>query len=407
MTVQPLMARLSQRLPFYGLAFLCVFLPFYNSLAGLGIGLTGLGVLAALFGRGRRQLLSRDLGPVYLFFGACLIATLANPQTLSLSLVGLRKALLYLFIVIGCRLALRNQVAMKRCLGLVSAAAVTAALDGYYQLFAGRDFFSLRPLMTYPQGMVIRITGPFQQAATLAIYLECVLAGLFVALLAPLQRSKVREMAAAAVLTGALILTFTSASPLALGTVFFIATIALRRPRLNVLFGGVPLLFLSIPTEMRAHLMRLLTENILHRGRMLQIGWQIFRERPLFGHGLNTFSHSYVAHAGPGDPFYGMGGPYAHNMYMHLACETGLLGLAAFLGLLVFILRRLLRREADGPANGKDAALRTGLAMALIAYLIHGFLESSLQTSHGALIFWVLTGLCLATFGFTRRENLV
>jgi len=409
MTRRGALASVSQRLSFYGLAFLCAFLAFYNSLASIGIGLAGLGVLTALLSRQRREFLRPHLRPAYFFFGACILATLANPQTLSLGLVGLRKALLYLFCVLAAVCGLNGTSRMRRLLALILACAFIASLDGYYQLAAGRDFFSLRPLMTYPQvmtypqGMVVRVTGPFHQAATLAIYLECVLAGLMIRLIAKSKRPRLKETIAAAALLGAIILTFTPASPVVLGAVFFIAALRVRRPRLLGLLLAMPLVFVLIPTEVRAHLLRLLSENLVSRARMLEIGLQIFRERPFLGHGLNTFSQNYVAHALPGDPFYGLGAPYAHNMYVQLACETGLGGLAAFFGLVTVLLRRLLRPEGGGPAGD----LRTGLAFALIAFLLHGLFESSLQTSHGALIFWVLTGLCLATFGFTRRENLV
>jgi len=380
-----------QRLCFYGLAFLAFFLPFYNSLASFGIGLMLLGVIATVFSRKRGQLLDRDFGPVALFFGACLLSLLVNPAAFPMSLVGLRKGLLYLAIVLGCPLALRNTDQNIKLIALLTGAALVTAGDGIYQLLAGYDFFSSRPLMTYPQGMVIRVTGPFKQAAACAIYLECVLAALIVTVIGRARRDRLKETIACALLLGTLLLTLTPATPLVLGTVFLITTLIFRKPRLNLIFLAVPAALWAFPADTRSHLLRLLAENTAARLRMFEIGCRIFFERPLFGHGLNTFSHNYSAAAQAGDPFFGMGAPYAHNMYIQLGCETGLFGLAAFGYLIIWTLRRLLRE------GGRGLMLRRALAMSLIAYLIHGIFESSLQTSHGALIFWILIGLCLAS----------
>ncbi|MGE5280434.1 MAG: O-antigen ligase family protein [Deltaproteobacteria bacterium] len=389
---------------FAGLAFVAFFLPFYSSLTGAGIGLVFLGTLGIGTAKGRGLLRNAPLGPVFLFFGASLLASITHPATLPVSAVGLRKSLLYLFVVAGGALVLDDKARLKQLLGLILASALLAAADAHYQLLSGRDFFSLRPLMTYPGGLIIRVTGPFKQAALLAIYLECVLAGCAVFIAAPSsRRTRLAATAAGALLAAAILLTLTPASLVVLAALFVFLTIAVRRPGLNALFLALPAAFWSIPPGTRHALIRLLAQNLVSRGRMFLIGARLFLERPFLGHGLNTFSADYAAAARPGDPFYGAGGPYAHDMYLQLACETGLVGLAAFLGLAAWLLHRLLKPEREDPQAPRDQRLRLALALSLIAYLIHGLFESSLQTSQGALIFWVLTGLAIAA-GRRRRS---
>lgn len=92
-------------------------------------------------------------------------------------------------------------------------------------------------------------------------------------------------------------------------------------------------------------------------------------ERPVFGHGVATFA---VPHAdGPGHP-----PRTAHNIYVELFYETGLIGLAAYLGWLghaALRLRRSTRKNSADPwITSRAVALQGGLASFLIAGLTLG-----------------------------------
>ncbi|MFX7257629.1 O-antigen ligase family protein, partial [Acinetobacter baumannii] len=75
-----------------------------------------------------------------------------------------------------------------------------------------------------------------------------------------------------------------------------------------------------------------------------QVAWQAFKEHPLTGIGANRFGLYYLEHRPPNalEP----AAPHAHNLFLNLLAETGLLGTAAFLILWGAIVRTLIRLRA-------------------------------------------------------------
>jgi hypothetical protein len=70
-----------------------------------------------------------------------------------------------------------------------------------------------------------------------------------------------------------------------------------------------------------------------------QVAWQAFTEYPFTGIGANRFGIYYLEHRPPNalEP----AAAHAHNLFLHLLAETGLLGLFGFLGLWGSIIRML------------------------------------------------------------------
>lgn len=128
----------------------------------------------------------------------------------------------------------------------------------------------------------------------------------------------------------------------------------------------------------------------------------MIKHHPLIGVGVSTFSTNYLKYKLP-EPGYAMTGDkmYAHNIYLQMAGEVGLLGLAAFLWLLfnyfkfAFTQYRLIQVQLY-----KTCLL--GIILCIIAFLINGLTETSLYYSRVAIIFWYLIGL---SFGIRRICN--
>jgi O-antigen ligase len=94
----------------------------------------------------------------------------------------------------------------------------------------------------------------------------------------------------------------------------------------------------------------------------------------------------------------------AHNIYLQLAGEIGLVGLAVFLWLLVVLFNEATNIYKSLKDNYfKIAAI--SLIGCLIAFLVNGLTESSLQYSRVALIFWYLCGLALSLKKFTDEDK--
>jgi O-antigen ligase len=81
----------------------------------------------------------------------------------------------------------------------------------------------------------------------------------------------------------------------------------------------------------------------------------------------------------------------AHNTYLSLAGESGLLGILAFGGIIVFLLWRVLPLQLNGPIN---LVIKTYLVLALVdAFLFQSLVGSFEDTRH----LWVLFGMLAAT----------
>jgi O-antigen ligase len=87
---------------------------------------------------------------------------------------------------------------------------------------------------------------------------------------------------------------------------------------------------------------------------------------------------------------------YAHNIYLQMAGEVGLMGLAAFL-LFLFQVFRLGFKAFYRSNEGYLRIAVLSLLACLIAFLVNGLTETSLYYSRVAMVFWYLIGAVLAS----------
>jgi len=94
---------------------------------------------------------------------------------------------------------------------------------------------------------------------------------------------------------------------------------------------------------------------VVERMAHLQAAWNMFQSRPLLGVGPGNYSIAFERPPGPGErpmssrPWYGSRG-HAHNYYLHIAAEAGLLGAGSYLALLGAVAAQAARavRRARG-----------------------------------------------------------
>jgi O-antigen ligase len=129
-------------------------------------------------------------------------------------------------------------------------------------------------------------------------------------------------------------------------------------------------------------------------------------QHPLIGVGINTFTRNYGKYkvAAVEEQTKTPDTIYAHNSFLQMAGEVGLLGLGTFLIFLFFVLRESWRAfKRIGQPFLK--AFSIAVFAAIIAYLVNGLTETSLYHSRLVVIFWFLIGLALA-LGKTVGSNL-
>jgi O-antigen ligase len=118
---------------------------------------------------------------------------------------------------------------------------------------------------------------------------------------------------------------------------------------------------------------------------------RMLRDHPIFGGGLFGFARSIQAYRGG---VYEENLIYPHNIVLNMWTETGLLGLAAFLWLLVQTFRVSWTGWTSGPQAWR--AMQLGIVLAMVAIIVHGLVDVPYFKNDLALEFWTLLGLAWA-----------
>lgn len=134
---------------------------------------------------------------------------------------------------------------------------------------------------------------------------------------------------------------------------------------------------------------RLLRSNpvwVTDRIDMGRIAWRIVADHPVLGVGVNNYVDVLPRY----NFLHVMEAP-VHNLYLLLFAEMGVLGIAAFLALVVAIILTAWRaRRSSVPAA---AAAGLGILGALVGFLVDGIADFSYILPSTFLLFWMLAGL--------------
>jgi O-antigen ligase len=174
---------------------------------------------------------------------------------------------------------------------------------------------------------------------------------------------------------------------LALGCLFFFRI--KRLFAIVVLISLVSVVFINKP--MRTNVISM--TSISDRSTMWKNGWEIFRKHPVIGNGINTFFVNYAK--ARNDEYKDKKGSYAHNCYLQMAADVGVLGLFFFLVFVVSVVWKgfaALRKIKDQTYH----SLVLGISLALTAFLLHSFVDTSLYSLPLAALFWMSAGVLLA-----------
>ena len=119
-------------------------------------------------------------------------------------------------------------------------------------------------------------------------------------------------------------------------------------------------------------------------------------EHPFFGVGMNQFEFEAAERT-----LYERGDPVenAHNIYLSLAAETGLIGLGAFLAFALVVAMQAAVASGRGRQTG---ALSLGLSAAMLAFLVQGLTVAQIRVSVLVAILFLYAGMVT---GLARRAR--
>ncbi len=149
------------------------------------------------------------------------------------------------------------------------------------------------------------------------------------------------------------------------------------------------------------------TVNFVSQGNIPdRLSWwlstlQMIKDRPLLGFGLSAYRDIYNAYRrtdyvapGPGEQQDLITPEAAHNEYLDIAATQGLIGLAAFLAIIIFIFWKLDELTTFNKRIDDDFYLALGVKGAIMVYLVQVFVSFGVITT--LTFFFLLLGLAAA-----------
>lgn len=273
-------------------------------------------------------------------------------------------------------------------LGLANAVVVIQAILGHRLDLAGTP-----PVVIYQtsNAVALFLLPVIAVAAAIAAY-SCV------------RTARLISAAYLVLAVPSFLLTFSRGGYLALlGVGLGLALVSRRRRQLLAVALVATVLFALIPpitTRIGYELGLNGNSTLVGRSYLWRATWQMLQHYPITGAGLSGFETRLGPYwnATHTDRFI-----YPHNIVLNFWAATGLLGLAAFVWLLVAAFRVSRRgwRSSDLPWQ----AIHLGVFLALVGIVIHGLVDVPYFKNDLSLEFWALLGISWAGLRWGRETG--
>lgn len=300
---------------------------------------------------------------------------------------------------------LRGRQQSQRVIWLWLLWSTIMVTDGFVQLIRGTDL-----LRQYAPGVLAggaRMTAAMKYPNDFGAYVG--LSAMMALGVAVAERTQQRWSASAVALSvalvngAALVLTFSRGAWLGFALAGGVA-LSLYRTRyaIPLLAITVVLLLLLSPSLFFQRLASILE---VHPGSATQERlaiWQsvfgMIREHPWIGFGLNTFDAVFPTYKHP--TIYGT--PYAHNCFLQLTAELGLIGLALFGWILIRIFQQAGR---PGIRSGWERCVAIPLMGAAAGYVVQSAVETNWYSLPLAVMWWATIGLIDSLHGLAEDRQ--
>ena len=120
----------------------------------------------------------------------------------------------------------------------------------------------------------------------------------------------------------------------------------------------------------------------------------MFKDSPLNGLGLGLYMDVL-------DDYTSKGGRYAHNCYLQILAETGLLGIIPFLIFIITVITKSIKSLIKNMDN-----FLLCIFIAFISFLIHSFFDTQLYSLRLSILFWILCAFLLKIIEENKNKSI-
>lgn len=354
-----------------------------------------------------------DYTPINLpFFLLIAVALVSFRNTINLfdSVHGIEKLVLHGFTFLICSQEIKDKKHIAKILISVALATLLIGTDTIWQLFMGKDFIRGEGLK-YAIDMS-RSTASFPNSNILGIYLTA-LTPLVMGTALFYYKGRMKLFMLASAILGAIGVLLSFSRGAGLGLYLAILLMCIVRKNRLLVFSTIGLLVLFVafmPKNIKNWAKEINYNPVVFmvnydRISIYRNAINMITHHPFIGVGVNTFCRNYATYKLP-EPENAKSAQavYAHNNFLQMAGDIGLIGLAMFLWLLFRLFKNIIKLyKKFGDPYLKIAIL--SLSASLMAFLVNGMTETSMYYSRISMIFWYLVGFSLAFNKFAHAEK--
>ncbi|MDD2690031.1 MAG: O-antigen ligase family protein [Candidatus Omnitrophica bacterium] len=277
-------------------------------------------------------------------------------------------------------------------------------VDGMYQYFTHKEFIRNRPYFEIP-----RIHATFSSANDYGCYLATAIPFTLSCFFARNNFKKLLRFAFAVLfllLLTCLMLTVSRGAWFALMVSALFMSIWIRALGIVFLLFGIVIIiahqfFFPYLKERLQNLFVFFDPSSIDRKMIWQAAWKMIMASPLIGLGLGTFMFNFEKFVVKGYPY---SIPYAHNCYLQIAAETGIIGLFSFLSILILFFYYGIRAINTRKKSFSWYILLSSLA-AVLSYAVQIGVDTFFYSLDLGTLFWLLLALGAATMKNIELEN--
>lgn len=336
-----------------------------------------------------------------LFFAASAISII-NSVSFNASFQGIIKLIKYILIFLVCSEEIRDKKHISRIIIAICSGVCLVAVDALWQMVFGYDFIRHNAMQS--AAGLPRPTAAFPNPNVFGIYMAALTPLIFGLTFFYFKgKSKLLMLIVSVLSLLGVYLSLSRGAGLGVYLAILFLSIANKKKLLTSVLAGILIVFpFVMPKNIKQWAKEVNYNPIVFMCNQDRISIynnaiNMIKHHPFIGVGLNTFSKNYGKYKTAQAEKYAHTADtiYAHNIYLQMAGETGLLGLAVFLLFLFQVFRQAfntLRKLNDGYLK----IIGLSLVACVIAFLVNGLTETSLYYPRVVMVFWYLIGVSLS-----------